>query len=184
MVVACRALRAVAGNRIVRAASRIVRLHAADGDDKGVVARSRNGSVAVAAIDADASEVAGRHHHCDARVPGLFHGLAKRIIGITAGYWAPQRKVDDLDVVGVLQGNRALNGGDNVAVRPRAQLIQNAKVDQLDPIVNSPPQLVGIGTISSQNSRDVRAMTVGVINYLTGSVLVAGPGKVLVVHHS
>ncbi len=79
----------------------------------------------------EASIVAGGDDHDDPAVPCRFHGLAERILGVAGRDAAAERQVDHADVVGVLESNRLLNGGDHSAVGADAVSIEGAKVDQV-----------------------------------------------------
>ena len=126
VIVAGGTLRAVAGDAVVGAGGGSHALHGSDRDHIGVVAWRGDGSVAVAAVHAQAAIIAGGHYHDDARSPRRFHGLAQRVVGVVIPDGTPERQIDYANVVRAFQRDSPLDPGDHVAVATAAILVKYA----------------------------------------------------------
>src|SRR3954465_15622213 len=91
VIVSCRAFRTVACLGLTGRKRSSIALGGSDGKNEGIVARSRDGSEAVAAIDAESSIVACSDYDYDSALPGCFNRLTERVLCVADRNSAAQR---------------------------------------------------------------------------------------------
>jgi CBS domain-containing protein len=109
------------------------------------------------------SVIACCHYDHNPGFPGRFHGLAERILRIADEDAAPERQVDDSDVVSALQSDGFLNGRDHAAVGTGAIKIQRAQIDEV--YIGRCPGIISARevAVAADDSGDVSTVTVEVI---------------------
>src|SRR4029077_4934954 len=179
-------LGAVTGDVVVGAGGRVHGLHGADGEDQRIVAGGGDGSVAVAAVDAEAAEVASGHDDRDAGVPSLLNRLAERIVCVVGIDRPAERQIDHANVVCALESDGFLNGGDDLAVGSDSVPVENPKVDEVYAVGDAGhgrALTAGIGAVAGHNASDVGAVPVGIPN-LHAAGIGGRAGEVLVIDHA
>src|SRR5580704_14887736 len=102
MVIRCGSLGTIAGFRFGYLRRGSVVLGRANGQYIWIVAGSGDGAEPIASLEAQTTEVAPGHYHHNACLPSRFYGLAEGILRVADADSAPQRQIDDPNVVGVL----------------------------------------------------------------------------------
>ena len=92
------------------------RLHGSNGNHIWIVAGRINGAIALVAKGIVAAVIARGDNHHDTGLPRQFNRLAERICLVALENRMAQRKIDDANVVGVLELDGSLDGGDHKAV--------------------------------------------------------------------
>ena len=126
-----RALGTVAGDLVVGVGQSAHRVHGANGDHEGAVARSVDRRVTLGAVGVVAPVVPCGDHDDDSGIPGLLHRLAQGIHRVALKNWTAERKIDYANIVLVLERDGALNRGNDGAIGRRSVVIQSPKTDNI-----------------------------------------------------
>ena len=118
------------------------------------------------------SVVAGRDNHDYACINQPAHGAAYRIVLIGVNSGCAQTHIDDADVVGCFVSRDPVQRRECTRDRSRTLRVQHTQIDQI--CIGRDSEISGVRntTIAGGNRRDVRAMTIGIINpVFAGEVL-------------
>src|SRR5213078_1715914 len=118
-------------DRIVRNGSCPFCVRCANRNDIRIVTGRCDGAIAFRVQGVITARIPRSDNDNDPGVPCSFLSLAERIECVAFIYLAPERQINYTDVVGALESNGLLNGGDDVTFVAAAILIQYAEINEL-----------------------------------------------------